>query len=176
MRSGESGFGIPFSSFPRRRESRIVPHLHPFGLRYRSLVPLSAVGLVHCVRPRRDFAPAGDLLSCIDKKGGKEATPADSALALRGLPCAARSLRVGQNSLRGRWPLRSNSRPKSVIDARCARPAKPCAAQLVRRGRRTPAGLASRRPDGLGFAHADAKRGADRESCEATTVLLLGPF
>ena len=82
--------------------------------------------------------------TCIDKKVGKEATPADSALAMRGLPCAARSLRVGQNSLRGLRPLRSNSRPKSAIDARCARPAKPCAAQLVRRGRRhQPASLRS---------------------------------
>ena len=49
--------------------------------------------LVHCVRPRRDFGPAADPLSCIDKKGGKEATPASSALAARGLPCAARTLR-----------------------------------------------------------------------------------
>jgi len=82
------------------------------------------VSLVHCVRPRRGFVPAADLLSCIDKKGGKEATPADSALAMRGLPCAARSLRVGPNSLRSLRSLRSNSRPKSVIDARLRAPRK----------------------------------------------------
>src|SRR6185369_15893690 len=58
------------------------------------------------------------------KKGGKESDPADSALAARGLPCAARSLRVGQNSLRGLRPLRSNSRPKSVVEARCRAPRK----------------------------------------------------
>jgi hypothetical protein len=68
---------------------------------------------------------------------------------MRGLPCAARSLRVGQNSLRGLRPLRSDSRPKSEVDARCARPAKPCAAQLVRREATR---LAAHRPDGSGVA------------------------
>jgi len=69
--------------------------------------------LVHCVRPSRVFVPAAAPLwylhnfasqseqipasrTCIDKKGGKEATPASSALAARGLPCAARSLRPRQ--------------------------------------------------------------------------------
>jgi hypothetical protein len=33
-------------------------------------------------------------------------------------------LRVGQNSLRGLRPLRSNSRPKSVVDARYRAPRK----------------------------------------------------
>ena len=83
--------------------------------------------LVHCVRPRRGFVPAADLLwylhnfasqseqipasrTGIDKKGGKEATPASSALAARGLPCAARSSRprqtpsTAEQSARGRPP------------------------------------------------------------------------
>ena len=138
-------------------------------------VPLRAVASTWLVRRRRVFAPAGDLLSCVDKKGGKEATPASSALALRGLPCAARSLRVGQNSLRAVPALRSNSRPKLDVDARCVRPAKPCAAQLVRRGRRTPAGLAARRHDGASLrSRCEARRGWN--ACEASDVLLLGPL
>jgi hypothetical protein len=114
----------------------MVAHHNPFGLRYRSLVPLRAVVSAWLVRRRQEFGPAADLLwylhnfasqseqipasrACIDKKVGNEASPADSALAVGGLPCAARSLRVGQNSLRGLRPLRSNSCPKSDVDARC---------------------------------------------------------
>jgi hypothetical protein len=154
IRGGKGGFlGLVArgrgTSFPRRRESRLFAHLRPFahhhrfahhkpfGLRYRSLapvVPLRVVGLVHCVRPRREFGPAADLLSCIDKKGGKEATPADSALAVRGLPCAARSLRVGQNSLRSLRSLRSNSCPKSVVDARLRAPRKALRSSTAQKG------------------------------------------
>jgi hypothetical protein len=81
---------------------------HPGGRR--DPLVLFVVALFYWVRPRRVFGPAADLLSCVDKKGGKEATPADSALAKRGLPCAARALRVAPNSLRELRSLRSNRR------------------------------------------------------------------
>ncbi len=42
-------------------------------------------------RPSRDFVPAADLLSCADKKVGKETAPVPSPLAALGVPCDARS-------------------------------------------------------------------------------------
>ena len=77
------------------------------------------------------------------EKEPKERRPS-SPVGPRGrLLCGARSLRVGQNSLRGLRPLRSNSRPKSVVDAHCARPAKPCAPRRLRRGPKSNTSLAA---------------------------------
>jgi len=133
------------------------------------------VSLVHCVRPRRGFVPAADLLSCIDKKGGKEATPADSALALRGLPCAARSLQLAPNSLRGLRPLRSDKRRevrlRSVLRTQLQSPALLSSSEG---GDEHQIRLASHRLDEHRALRADAKRGV-MGGCEATTELLLGP-
>jgi hypothetical protein len=108
---------------------------------------------VHCVRPRRDVAPAGDLLSCIDKKVGKEATPADSALAAQGLPCAARSLQLAPNSLRGLRPLRSDKRRevrgRSVLRTQLQSPALLSSSEG---GDEHQIRLASHRLHGLGYA------------------------
>jgi len=121
--------------------------------------------LVHCVRPRRGFVPAADPLSCIDKKGGKEATPADSALAARGLPCAARSLQLTPNSLRGLGPLRSNNRAKLVNEARWrALLQSPALLSSSEGGDEHQIRLASHRRDEHRARGADAKRGVDRES------------
>ena len=132
--------------------------------------------VVHCVRPSRGFVPAADPLSCIDKKGGKEATPASSALAARGLPCAARSLR-----------------PRPTHFVRCAHCVQTNGAKSVHEARlraRRKALCCSARPKGktntrytslrigaktLRCARARCEARWDRESCEATTVLLLGP-
>ena len=132
--------------------------LYPLGLRYRRLVPASRGYFCLACPTAPGFRPGGRPTFLYRQESRQRSDPASSALALRGLPCAARSLRVGQNSLRELRSLRSDNRPKSVVDARCARPAKPCAAQLVRRGRPTPAGLAAR---GL-IARADAQRGVTR--------------
>jgi hypothetical protein len=107
-------------SFPRRRESRMLRTPPP--VRAEVSKPCGAIrgGSCSLREAAPGFRPGGRPPFFVStKKGGKESDPADSALALRGLPCAARSLRVGQNSLRGLQPLRSNSRPKSVVDARC---------------------------------------------------------
>ena len=47
---------------------------------------------LHLARPRRDFAPAGDSLSCSCKKGSKEHGPASAPQPAAGVPCDARSL------------------------------------------------------------------------------------
>ena len=81
-------------------------------------------------RPSREFAPAGDLLSCADKKVGKETAPAPSAL-FEGSPAM-----LATQGSRGTHfaTLRSDSRAKSVIDARCARASGSCASRLLQRG------------------------------------------
>jgi len=122
------------------------------------------VSLVHCVRPRRGFVPAADLLSCIDKKGGKEATPADSALAVRGLPCAARSLQLAPNSLRSLCSLRSNNRAKSVNEARWrALLQSPALLSSSEGGDEHQIRLASHRQDDARFARARCEARCDRE-------------
>ena len=155
-------------------------------------MPLRVGALVHCVRPRREFGPAADPLwylhnfalqseqipasrTCVDKKVGKEATPASSALALRGLPCAARSLRVGQNSLRELRSLRSNNRPKSDMDARCrALPQSPVLLSSSEGGDNISRPRCARL-DGLASPRrCEARRRWN--ACEASDVLLLGPL
>ena len=119
--SPSSASPSPSPSFPRRRESRVVPLV---------------AALAHCLRLRRVFGPAADPLwylhnfasqseqlpasrTCVDKKVGKEATPASSALAARGLPCAARSLRPRQTHFVRCAHCVQTSGAKSVFDARC---------------------------------------------------------
>jgi hypothetical protein len=81
-------------------------------------------------RPSRDFVPAADLLSCTRKKVGKESAPVPSAL-FEGCPAM-----LGARGSRGTRfaTLRSNSRAKSVLDARCARASGSCASRLLQRG------------------------------------------
>jgi len=64
-----------------------------------------------------------------------------------GLPCGARAEVVPENSLRGPWPLRSNSSGKSVYEARCARPPRRSAPQH-QQGARPDAAPALFRPAG----------------------------
>jgi hypothetical protein len=205
----------------------------------RSLAPLFASSLVHCVRPRREFAPAGDQLSCVDKKVGKETTlptrPSlrEGYLALLGLcgsgrthyaACgrcvltAARSQLLRRAVARSRKALCCSARPKGESNTRlgslriglvaCGFWSKASIPQPERgeRVRRTfayrpfpashylvacPRSLratnrsctpppvraeVSKPLAPLRTPKADAKRGVDRVSCEATTVLLLGPF
>jgi hypothetical protein len=103
-----------------------------------STAALSRVASTWLARRRREFAPAGDQLSCVDKKVGKEATlpprPSlrEGCLALLGL-CGSRPTRYVRFA-----HCAQTGGAKSDDDARCARPAKPCAAQLVRRGSGTP--------------------------------------
>jgi hypothetical protein len=83
-------------------------------------------------RPSREFAPAGDLLSCADKKVGKETGPVPSPLR-----CATGSpAMLGARGPR-RTPfatLRSDSCAESVDEARCARASGSCASRLLQRG------------------------------------------
>ncbi len=75
------------------------------------------------VRPSREFAPAGDLLSCAHKKVGKESAPDRTARSK-----AAGSLRCsGLEAPRGTRfaTLRSDNRAKSVEEVRCAHGLKP---------------------------------------------------
>jgi hypothetical protein len=136
-------------SFPRRRESR-WGRTPPFGLTFDKLRTGSApriealrrfrVGaLVHCVRPRREFAPAGDQLSCVDKKVGKETTlptrpsRCEGCLALLGhcgsgrthyaacgrcVQTAARSQSLMRAVARSRKALRCSARPKGERNTR----------------------------------------------------------
>jgi hypothetical protein len=87
-------------------------------------------GLV--VRPSREFAPAGDLLSCVDKKVGKETTPEKPPTRGAG-GCSA--------MLENRGPrktpfatLRSNSCAESVVEACFARASVFCASRRFQRG------------------------------------------
>ena len=81
-------------------------------------------------RPSREFAPAGDLLSCADKKVGKETAPAKPPGGA-GSPAL-----LGHRGSRGTHfaTLRSDSRAKSVDEARKARASMPCDARRFRRG------------------------------------------
>jgi hypothetical protein len=116
----------------------MVEYHLPFGLRYRSLCRFRVGALVHCVRPRREFAPAGDQLSCVDKKVGKEATlptrpsRCEGCLALLGL-CSSRRTRYAPCGRCAQTAARSQLLRRATRAA-----AKPCAAQLVRRGSGTP--------------------------------------
>ena len=81
-------------------------------------------------RPSRDFAPAGDLLSCVDKKVGKEASPDRTARSK-----AAGALRC--SGLEGPRKTRaaalcSNSCAESEVEVRCANALKAlrCSAAL----------------------------------------------
>ena len=132
------------------------------------------VSLVHCVRPRRGFGPAADLLSCIDKKGGKEATPADSALAAQGLPCAARSLRPRQTHfVRCAHCVQTNG-AKSVLDARyrARRKALCCSARPKGETNTRFGSLRIARWRVASLARCEARRG---EVAKQRPVLLLGP-
>jgi hypothetical protein len=74
------------------------------------------------VRPSREFAPAGDLLSCADKKVGKETAPEPLRPTLRfGFPAVLSPEAPAPNSLRSLRSLRSNKRRESVLEACCAR-------------------------------------------------------
>ena len=90
-------------------------------------------------RPSRDFAPAGDLLSCVDKKVGKEATPDRTARSK-----AAGSLRC--SGLEGPRKTRaatlcSNSCAESEVEVRCANALKALRCSAVLKGaRRMPRG------------------------------------
>ena len=83
-------------------------------------------------RPSREFAPAGDLLSCADKKVGKETAPVPSPLR-----CAAGSpaMLATRGSRRTRFAtLRSNSCAKSVHEVRFAHASRCCASRLLQGG------------------------------------------
>ncbi len=83
-------------------------------------------------RPSRDFVPAADLLSCARKKVGKESAPVPSPLrCAKGSPAM-----LERRGSRGTHfaTLRSDSRAKSVVDARCARASAFCASRLLQRG------------------------------------------
>ena len=84
------------------------------------------------VRPSREFAPAGDLLSCVDKKVGKEATPAPSPLRF----AAGSPAMLAPQGSRGTHfaTLRSNSCAESVHKAGFARASGSCASRLLQRG------------------------------------------
>jgi len=83
-------------------------------------------------RPSREFAPAGDLLSCADKKVGKETAPVPSPLRFAaGSPAMLKA--------RGRAELTSlrsvqTSGAKSVLEARFARAPGSCASRLLQGG------------------------------------------
>ena len=74
---------------------------------------------VFLARPSGEFAPAGDLLSCVDKKVGKETTPAKPPLrgSLRCSKPGARaklpSLRSGQTVARSQMLMRAAHAPRS---------------------------------------------------------------
>ena len=83
-------------------------------------------------RPSRDFVPAADSLSCARKKVSKESAPVPSPLR-----CAAGSpAMLATQGSRGTHfaTLRSDSRAKSVVEARCARALGCCASRLLQRG------------------------------------------
>ena len=118
--------------------------------------------LLRCVgaeaRPSRDFVPAADLLSCVDKKVGKEGAPVPSPLrCAKGSPaclaaCRRQGLRQASHSTKvlcsvqpqcigtqGRAELTSlrsvqTGGAKSVLEARCARALGSCASRLLQRG------------------------------------------
>ena len=151
---------------------------YPSGYPGKSRDPLHrfVVELVHCVRPRRVFGPAAALLSCIDKKGGKEATPADSALAERGLPCAARSLRPRRTRFVRCAHCAQTGGAKSVLEARyrARRKALCCSAR--------PKGKTNTRLASLRFGprarlrlRAEAKRGVDGMLAKQATYCSWGP-
>lgn len=85
------------------------------------------------VRPSREFAPAGDLLS-ERPESRQRVAPVPSPLAARGVPCDARSPRPAQNSLRSLRSLRSDSCAESVDEAGFARASGSCASRLLQRG------------------------------------------
>ena len=82
-------------------------------------------------RPSRDFVPAADLLSCANKKVGKEIAPAKPALRAS-LRCS--KPRAAPNSLRSLRSLRSDKRRESVLEASFARALGFCASRRFRRG------------------------------------------
>jgi hypothetical protein len=82
-------------------------------------------------RPSRDFVPAADLLSCANKKVGKEIAPAKPALRAS-LRCS--KPRAVPNSLRSLRSLRSDKRRESVLEASFARALGFCASRRFRRG------------------------------------------
>ena len=71
-------------------------------------------------RPSREFAPAGDLLSCIDKKVGKETTPAKPP-TLRVGPLRCSKPGAAPNSLRSLRSLRSDKGARSQMLMRASR-------------------------------------------------------
>jgi hypothetical protein len=90
------------------------------------------VTAAHWPGPCREFAPAGDLLSCADKKVGKETAPVPSPLR-----CAAGSpaMLATRGSRRTRFATRrSNSCAKSVHEVRFAHASGCCASRLLQGG------------------------------------------
>ena len=83
-------------------------------------------------RPSREFASAGDLLSCADKKVGKQTAPVPSPLR-----CATGSpaLLATRGSRRTRFAtLRSDNCAKSVHEVRFAHASGCCASRLLQGG------------------------------------------
>ena len=86
----------------------------------------------HWPGPCRDFAPAGDLLSCTDKKVGKETAPVPSPLRFA---AGSPAMLATRGSRRTRFATRrSNSCAKSVDEVRFAHASGCCASRLLQGG------------------------------------------
>jgi len=88
---------------------------------------VSSGAVVHCVRPRRDVVPTADSLSFASPKESKQ-RKGDPTVAVRFADCSAvlGLWGLAPNSLRSLCSLRSNTRAKSVDEARLrARPQSP---------------------------------------------------
>ena len=97
----------------------------------------------------REFAPAGDLLSCAHKKVGKEGAPVPSPLAARGVPCASRGPGPRPTRFVHYVHCTQTRGAKSVDEARCARAPAPCDARLLQRGVREQPEQPTAKPDNL---------------------------
>ena len=141
---------------------------------------------VHCVRPLPGCRPGGrPSFFASPKKEGKEGRPRRERSALG----ADYSVVLGfwglaPNSLRGLWPLRSDSRAKSVDEARCrARPQTPAlldathGAQEQYRSllRNIPSRLASPRRQGAQQPEASTRRCAVRRAVGYLEQVFRGP-
>jgi hypothetical protein len=126
------------------------------------------------VRPRRVFGPAADLLSCIDKKGGKEATlptrpsRCEGCLALLGL-CSSRQTRFAAC---GRCA--QTNVAKSEDEACCARSCKALCCSARPKGE-TNTRLGSLRIADDASLRSRPMRSEDGEVAKQRPVLLLGP-
>ena len=97
-----------------------------------------------CPGPCREFAPAGDLLSCADKKVGKETAPVPSPLRFA---AGSPAMLATRGSRRTRFATRrSNSRAKSVDEVRFAHAPGCCASRLLQGGAPEQPNSQQRRP------------------------------